>query len=116
MKMNNKTFGRRRMTVTELLLLTLGFALTLPAMALAQTAPDVTGIPDQGIIEGGSFTTISLDDYVTDADPADADSVMDWTYSGNASLSVDITDRVATITAPKSIPACESTAGWRKII
>ena len=31
-------------------------------------APVVTGIPDQTIAEGGTFTTIALDNYVTDVD------------------------------------------------
>ena len=39
-----------------------------------------------------------LDDYVSDVEDADAD--ISWTYSGNIELSVDITDRVATISTP----------------
>ncbi len=31
-------------------------------------APVVTDIPDQTIAEGASFTTIALDDYVSDVD------------------------------------------------
>jgi len=61
-------------------------------------APLVEGIPDETIPDGGSFTPITLDDYVTDVD--DPDSVMVWTYSGNVELIVDITDRIATITPP----------------
>jgi hypothetical protein len=60
--------------------------------------PVVSGIPDQTIAEGGSFTTISLDAYVSDVDNTDAD--MTWTYSGNTNLTVAITGRVATITTP----------------
>jgi len=60
--------------------------------------PVVSDIPDQNISEGSSFATINLDDYVSDVDDADSDMV--WTYSGNTELTVDITDRVATITTP----------------
>jgi hypothetical protein len=60
--------------------------------------PVVSGIPDQTIAEGASFTTISLDDYVSDLDHADNE--MTWTFSGNTELSVDITSRIATITTP----------------
>jgi hypothetical protein len=60
--------------------------------------PVVSDIPDQTIAEGESFTSISLDDYVID--PDDPDSVMVWSYWGEAGLSVHITDRVATITVP----------------
>ena len=63
-------------------------------------APVVTGIPDQSVAEGSSFTTINLDDYVSDAD--NLDSEISWSYSGNTSLSVDITARVATITPPNA--------------
>ncbi|MCP4569455.1 MAG: hypothetical protein GY841_17910, partial [FCB group bacterium] len=61
-------------------------------------APVVTDIPDQTIDEGSTFTTINLDDYVSDVEDADAD--MTWTYTGNSALTVDITARVATITIP----------------
>ncbi|GAF88856.1 unnamed protein product, partial [marine sediment metagenome] len=57
--------------------------------------PVVTDIPDQTIPEGSTFATINLDDYVSDVDHADSDMV--WSYSGNTELTVDITNRVATI-------------------
>ena len=63
-------------------------------------APVVSGIPDQTIAEGGTFATITLDNYVSDVDNTDAQ--MTWTWSGNSSLSVSITNRIATITAPNS--------------
>ena len=62
--------------------------------------PVVSDIPDQTIAEGGSFTTITLDNYVTDVD--NLDSEINWSYSGNTELSVAITDRVATLTIPSS--------------
>jgi hypothetical protein len=61
-------------------------------------APVVSDIPDQTVAEGLTFTTINLDDYVTDVD--NPDSEISWSYSGNTELSVDITSRVATITIP----------------
>ncbi|MBW1743775.1 MAG: PKD domain-containing protein, partial [Deltaproteobacteria bacterium] len=61
-------------------------------------APVVSDIPGQAIAEGEGFTTINLDDYVTDVDNADAE--INWTYSGNTDLAVSIAARVATITVP----------------
>ena len=62
-------------------------------------APVVDDIPAQTVPEGGSFSTINLDDYVTDADHPD-DS-LSWTYSGNQDLTVSInTSRQATVTIP----------------
>ncbi|MCB9059807.1 MAG: T9SS type A sorting domain-containing protein [Calditrichae bacterium] len=60
--------------------------------------PVVINIPDQTIEEGGNFTTINLDDYVSDAD--NSDDQISWTHSGNADLIVTITNRVATIMIP----------------
>ncbi len=59
--------------------------------------PVVSDIPDQGIAEGSTFTTINLDDYVSD--PDDLDSEISWSYSGAVNLSVSIVARVATIAA-----------------
>jgi hypothetical protein len=62
-------------------------------------APVVSDIPDQTVPEGGTFTTITLDDYVSDVDNTDPE--MTWTYSGNVELTVDIDiNRIATITIP----------------
>ena len=44
-----------------------------------------------------SFAQIILDDFVTDAD--DADSTLTWTVIGESDVTVDITDRIATVTA-----------------
>jgi VCBS repeat-containing protein len=51
-------------------------------------APEVGDIPGQTISEGSSFTTIFLDDYVTDAD--NSKSELTWTCSGNSALTVTI--------------------------
>ena len=60
------------------------------------TAPVVSGIPDQVVGPCGTFATIALDNYVTDAETPDAD--ISWSYSGNSGLLVSISNRVATIT------------------
>ena len=53
-------------------------------------------IPDQSILSGETFDAIPLDNNVSDNQDADAD--LTWSYSGDDGLTVDITDRVATIT------------------
>jgi hypothetical protein len=65
-------------------------------------APVISDIPGQTIVEGSTFSTISLDNYVSDVDNSDVQ--MTWTYSGNVQLTVSIVNRVATITTPN--------AGW----
>jgi len=62
--------------------------------------PVVTDIPDQTVIEGGTFATIALDDFVSDVDNIDTE--MNWTYAGNTELTVSIdVNRIATITIPE---------------
>jgi len=62
-------------------------------------SPIVSNIPDQTIVKGASFTTIALDDFVSD--PDNSDSELTWSYSGNTELSVTIdANRIATITTP----------------
>ncbi len=68
------------------------------AVTAVNDAPVVTDIPDETIAEGGTFTTISLNDYVSDTETADDDIV--WTFSGNSNLTVSITSQVASITTP----------------
>jgi len=61
--------------------------------------PIVTNIPDKTIAEGASFTTINLDNFVSDVEDADAD--ITWTWSGNTDLTVTLDgSRVATIGIP----------------
>jgi hypothetical protein len=57
--------------------------------------PVVDAIPFQSIPEGEPFSQIQLDDYVLDVD--DADQTLIWSVSGDSHVTVDITDRVATI-------------------
>jgi len=63
-------------------------------------APVVGNIPNQTITEGGTFATITLDNYVTDVD--NLASEMTWSYSGNTALTVSIVSRVATISTPNA--------------
>jgi len=63
-------------------------------------APVVSDIADQSIGTGTSFASIVLDDFVEDVETADEN--ISWSFSGNSELSVDITDRVATISAPSA--------------
>lgn len=69
-------------------------------------APVVTDIPDQTIAEGESFTTIALDDFVSDVDNTDAELV--WSFTGNTELTVSITDWIATITSPNGWTGSET--------
>jgi subtilisin family serine protease/subtilisin-like proprotein convertase family protein len=61
-------------------------------------APEVADIPNQYVNEGQPFVQIDLDDYVADVE--DPDNAIDWTWTGNSEMVVDITDRIATITYP----------------
>ncbi len=61
--------------------------------------PVVDDIPAQSTNEGGTFSIINLDDYVSDADHPD-DS-LSWTYSGNTDLIVEINaQRQAMVSVP----------------
>ena len=68
------------------------------AVQAVNDAPVVSDIGNQTINEGGTFSTINLDDFVSDVDNTDAEII--WTWSGNTSLLVSITNRVATISVP----------------
>ena len=60
-------------------------------------APAVSDIASQTIEEGETFSTISLDDFVTD--PDHADSEISWSFSGNSDLTVSIDgSRIASVT------------------
>ncbi|MCP4413889.1 MAG: hypothetical protein GY808_15125, partial [Gammaproteobacteria bacterium] len=65
-----------------------------------QYSPVVSGIPDQSVSEGNTFTTIALDSFVSDFDHTYSE--MTWTDSGSVDLIVNINSNthVATITAP----------------
>ncbi|MEE9463895.1 MAG: LamG-like jellyroll fold domain-containing protein, partial [Bacteroidales bacterium] len=64
-------------------------------LSWSDAPPVVSNIPDQSVAEGAAFSTIILDNYVND--PDNADSEITWTITGQSNLTVDITDRVATI-------------------
>jgi len=63
-----------------------------------EASPVISDIPDLSFLEDQSLS-IDLDDYV--GDPDNADDEIDWTYSGNTNIYVDInsTTRVVTFTA-----------------
>jgi len=68
-------------------------------------APVLSGIPDQTIEVGGSFTTFDLDDYLT---TFDSDGII-WSNSGNSQLNVTITpNHVVTVTAPNGFTGNEA--------
>lgn len=60
--------------------------------------PVVTDIPDQQFAEGTAFNPVNLDGFVSDEESPD--NKISWTYAGNSELIVNITNRIATITAP----------------
>jgi hypothetical protein len=60
--------------------------------------PVVSDIPDQSVLEGESFASVNLDEYVSDGD--NSDDEMAWTYWGNVELLVGVVDRVAAISVP----------------
>jgi len=62
--------------------------------------PVVTQIPAQTINEGEQFQKIQLDDYVADEDNSDAE--ISWRAFGQVELIVNIANRIATVTAPRS--------------
>jgi len=64
-------------------------------VTVVNDAPVVSGIPDQTIAEGQSFSQLNLDDFVADAD--DPDSLITWTVLGDENVGVNIVDRVANI-------------------
>jgi len=66
------------------------------------TAPVVSDIPSQTINEGETFATITLDNYVTDAE--DPDTSISWTPSGYTDLTVTITNRVGPAQKPSPSP------------
>ena len=68
---------------------------------VSSAIPLTSDIPDQTVAKGETFSTFDLDDYVDD--PDNADSELEWTYSGNTELTVSIdANHVATIGIPNS--------------
>ena len=67
--------------------------------AVPNDPPQVSGIPGEYIQEGGAFTPIKLDNFVTD--DTDQPSQIRWKVSGNKNLKVIIgADHTAIITTP----------------
>ncbi len=61
--------------------------------------PIVTQIPSQTITAVQAFTNINLNTYGSDPDIGDS---ITWSYSGNTTIVVSISNNVATLTRPKS--------------
>jgi len=78
----------------------IGSSVLSNTLTIMTDPPIVSDIPGETIVEGGSFATITLDNYVTD--PNHLDNEIIWTFSGNTELIVDITSRIATISTPNS--------------
>ncbi len=70
--------------------------------APANEPPQVGGIPGESIQEGGTFSKIKLDNFVTD--DTDQPSQIRWKVSGNKALKVNITpDRTVEIATPDAL-------------
>jgi len=69
-------------------------------VSISNEPPVVSDIPSQTIDEGGSFTSISLDNYVTDPDNTDPE--ISWRATGMNHLSVSIVNRVANVAVVNS--------------
>jgi len=65
------------------------------AVEFVNDAPIVTKIDDQLIFPGEKFSEIVLDDYIDDTDNPDED--IDWSYSGNSGLDIQIDERVVSV-------------------
>lgn len=62
--------------------------------------PVIADIPDQIMGIGESFSSINLNDYVSDIETPKENIF--WSYSGNADLTVSIINNIVTITPPSS--------------
>jgi VCBS repeat-containing protein len=60
--------------------------------------PVISDIPDQTINEGGSFTIIHLDHFISDEDTCYTD--ITWTFDGFAPLTIETDNRIVTISTP----------------
>ena len=71
-------------------------------LAPANEPPQVGGIPGESIQEGGTFSKIKLDNFVTD--DTDQPSQIRWKVSGSKALKVNITpDRTVEIATPDAL-------------
>ncbi|MCP4412819.1 MAG: hypothetical protein GY808_09670, partial [Gammaproteobacteria bacterium] len=65
---------------------------------VSAAVPKISGLPSQQILSSGTTITIELDPLVYDPDAAD--NQITWAISGANKLSVNVANRVATITTP----------------
>jgi hypothetical protein len=62
------------------------------------SAPNVSDIPNQSKAEGTAFSSINLDNYVSDNETADASITWSYTPASPQYVNISISNRVATIT------------------
>jgi VCBS repeat-containing protein len=74
--------------------------LLLSSNLLSQNAPVISDIVNQTIFEGQTFSEIDLDQVVSD--PDNTNSELQWSYSNNSELQVNIQDNVAVIVTPNA--------------
>ena len=73
-----------------------------PAPAVPNDPPQISGIPGESILEGGTFSKIKLDNFVTD--DVDQPSKIRWKVSGNKALKVSISpDHTVEIATPDAL-------------
>ena len=73
-----------------------------PAPAVPNDPPQISGIPGESILEGGTFSKIKLDNFVTD--DVDQPSQIRWKVSGNKALKVSISpDHTVEIATPDAL-------------
>ena len=65
-------------------------------LSWSDSPPVVSDIPDQSVPEGSVFPPIFLDNYVHD--PDHADSEITWTATAHPGFTIEINNRVATVT------------------
>ena len=75
-----------------------GVVFTVNEVIIPNEAPVVSDIPDQAINEGEDFTTIELDNYVSD--DTTPINELSWSVSGGSQVSVSIDEnRIATVSS-----------------
>ena len=66
-------------------------------VAAVNDAPVLAGLPDVAFVEGGSDSSIDLDDYFTDVETSSADATFSAVVTGSIRASIDGTTHVLTI-------------------
>ncbi len=77
-----------------------GVGLDSAVVLVSCEVPYISSIPNQTINEGGTFSSVELDDYVYDLDH-DVDQ-LEWSFKRNEFLDVSINNRVLEVSVPDS--------------